>query len=382
MAKTDISEAFRLIPLHPSNYNLTGFKWKGCYYYDKCLPMGAASSCNIFERVSDALVFIMINCFGLPNVVKVLDDFLFVASSEEECRKYIFTFQSICQKLNIPLASHKTVYPTTSLTFLGIKLDTVARLASLPREKLSKCHLAIAELQKSSSTTLRNLQSIIGVLQFASSVIRPGRCFLRRLYDATLGKSIPHSKIKITDGVRADLEMWLWFLKDFNGVTILPPAPENRVEFEIYSDASLTGYGVVFNNNWFGGVWPKSWSKFDIAFLELFPIYMAIRAFSKYFSNGFVKYYGDNEAVTTIINKQTSKNSLLMCVVRPLVLELLKCNVNMSAVHIPGKLNFLCDKISRQQITLPLLEKQGMNTSPFPLHSSIRPQNFKLRYQN
>ena len=48
MAKVDIANAFRLIPLHPYQYHLTGVSWNGKYYYDKCLPMGCSSSCSIF----------------------------------------------------------------------------------------------------------------------------------------------------------------------------------------------------------------------------------------------------------------------------------------------------------------------------------------------
>ena len=59
MAKSDIEEVFRLIPLNPEGYHLTGIELDGKYYYDKCMPMGASSSCNIFERFSDALVHIM-----------------------------------------------------------------------------------------------------------------------------------------------------------------------------------------------------------------------------------------------------------------------------------------------------------------------------------
>ena len=39
MAKSDIADAFRFIPLHPSQYHLTGFQCQGKYYYDKCLPI-------------------------------------------------------------------------------------------------------------------------------------------------------------------------------------------------------------------------------------------------------------------------------------------------------------------------------------------------------
>ena len=49
LAKSDIADAFRLIPLSPEDYHLTGFKLNGKYFYDKCLPMGARSACLTFE---------------------------------------------------------------------------------------------------------------------------------------------------------------------------------------------------------------------------------------------------------------------------------------------------------------------------------------------
>ena len=67
MAKADIADAFRLIPLHPSQYHLTGFYWKG-YWFDKCLPMGCSQSCKIFESFSDCLQWILLNKFDIPSV--------------------------------------------------------------------------------------------------------------------------------------------------------------------------------------------------------------------------------------------------------------------------------------------------------------------------
>lgn len=48
MAKCDIQDGFRNIPIHPDDYHLLGFMWDNLYYYDKCLTMGASSSCQIF----------------------------------------------------------------------------------------------------------------------------------------------------------------------------------------------------------------------------------------------------------------------------------------------------------------------------------------------
>ena len=58
MAKCDIRSAFRLLPVLPEQYHLLGMKWNDNYYFDKCMPMGARSSCNLFELFSTCLEFI------------------------------------------------------------------------------------------------------------------------------------------------------------------------------------------------------------------------------------------------------------------------------------------------------------------------------------
>jgi hypothetical protein len=46
LSKCDIEDAFRIIPIHPSDYYLLGFTWNNYFYFDRCLPMGASSSCQ------------------------------------------------------------------------------------------------------------------------------------------------------------------------------------------------------------------------------------------------------------------------------------------------------------------------------------------------
>ena len=59
IGKTDIEDAFRIIPIHPSCYHIFGFTWESQFYYDRCLPMGCTESCRIFERLSCALQWIV-----------------------------------------------------------------------------------------------------------------------------------------------------------------------------------------------------------------------------------------------------------------------------------------------------------------------------------
>jgi len=85
MAKTDIKSAFRIIPVHPTDFHLLGMKWQGEYYYDRCLPMGCSTSCSIFESFSTALEWIARRYLNSQAVIHILDDFLFVAGSETRC---------------------------------------------------------------------------------------------------------------------------------------------------------------------------------------------------------------------------------------------------------------------------------------------------------
>ena len=43
LAKTDIKNAFRIIPIHHRDYGLLGMQWRGLYYNDQCMPTGCSS---------------------------------------------------------------------------------------------------------------------------------------------------------------------------------------------------------------------------------------------------------------------------------------------------------------------------------------------------
>ena len=69
LAKTDIKNAFRLIPIRPEDYNLLRICWRGLYYYDRSMPMGCSSSCKTFEIFSTAIEWIARNKLHIPNIL-------------------------------------------------------------------------------------------------------------------------------------------------------------------------------------------------------------------------------------------------------------------------------------------------------------------------
>ena len=112
MAKTDIEKAFRILPVHPDDYELLGMKVNKLFYYDKALPMGCSISCRLFEDFSTAIHWVLSNKLAIPAVVHVLDDFLFIGSpATQECMHSLQSFLTLCENINIPIKHTKTVYP-------------------------------------------------------------------------------------------------------------------------------------------------------------------------------------------------------------------------------------------------------------------------------
>ncbi|XP_033738733.1 uncharacterized protein LOC117326194 isoform X1 [Pecten maximus] len=139
MAKTDIESAFRLIPIHPKDYNLLGFQIDDKFYFDKVLPMGCSISCRLFEAFSSALHWIMETKFKAAGVVHILDEFLFIAPpGTSKCQEDLDNFLEFCRCTHIPIKDSKTVLPCTLLTFLGIELDSSKMEARLPMDKIMK----------------------------------------------------------------------------------------------------------------------------------------------------------------------------------------------------------------------------------------------------
>lgn len=74
-----------------------------------------------------------------------------------------------------------------ALQFAGISLDTALMEARLPEDKLAKFRTQLDDFCSRKSVTLKELQSVIGLLYFACCVLVPGRVFLHCLIDLTSG---------------------------------------------------------------------------------------------------------------------------------------------------------------------------------------------------
>lgn len=110
LAKTDIKNAFRIIPIRPQDYSLLGMRWRDLFYYDRCMPMGCSSSCKTFETLSTAMEWIAQKKLNITRMIHLLDDFLIIAPSHTLCRDQLRLFLDLCSYLGIPIAPEKNMW--------------------------------------------------------------------------------------------------------------------------------------------------------------------------------------------------------------------------------------------------------------------------------
>ena len=223
------------------------------------------------------------------------------------------------------------------------------------------------------------MEFLIGKLNFAASVV-PARPFLRRLIELIHPNLKPHHFIRLTQEAKEDLAIWEIFLKQYNGKTFFRTLHMTSTTLHMASDSSHIGFGACFTSHWIQSQFPQSWSKYHITFLEMYPVFVIISMFGKRITNSHVLFLTDNSAVKDIINSQTSKNKDVMKIVRPLILTLIKYNIQLTSQHIPGSSNILPDAISRFQVTQEMLNSRGMDPQPTPVPQHLLPENFEEWY--
>ena len=181
----------------------------------------------------------------------------------------------------------------------------------------------------------------------------PGRAFLRRLIDLTVGVRKPHyHRIRITGEVKQDLHVWLNFLSTYNGKSMfLSEMFLDPEVLHIHTDAAKNvGFAAVFKTHWFWGTWLSWWCEQNMTLLEMMPILLALETSGYKMKNSVVVLHTDNEALVSVINKQSSKEKLVMVLVRWLVVAGLKYNIVCQAQQVPGQYNTMADALSRSQM--------------------------------
>ena len=195
---------------------------------------------------------------------------MILEKSHEACDASLQRFLHFCEDIGVPMVPDKTEDPSPVVTFVGI-------------EKVDKTLNAIRCLLPRKKVQLKEVQSLVGLLNFACSVITSGRVFIRRLINLTVGVRRAHHRIRLTLETKKDSRICETFLESFHGkyFFFLEEARSTSHNLQFFTDsAQSSGYGIVFGKHWAYGTWPDAWKAHNICFLEFFPIVVALSTWS------------------------------------------------------------------------------------------------------
>ncbi len=119
----------------------------------------------------------------------------------------------------------------------------------------------------------------------------------------------------------------------------------------IMTDASMTGWGAVFEGRPASGEWTGEFLSWHINCLELRAVFLALMYFLPVLGGYHVIVRTDNMAVVSNINRQEgSRSRTLDRLARRLLLWSQDKFLSLRAVHVPGILNLVADFLSRQKL--------------------------------
>jgi hypothetical protein len=200
--------------------------------------MGCSISCSTFEHFSTFIHWLVSQEHGSQNSDHYLDDFFFAG----HCKRLMKTFDRVCERLGVPIAKEKTEGPMTKMEYLGLTLDTIEMWVKIPDNKVQELLKQINLIAYSKKVTLKQLQSLCGILAFCSRALPDRRTFSRRLYMATSKASKPYHYIRVLRNMFVDLMVWKLFFENFNGVFyILNKDWVSNVDLQLFTDSAGGG---------------------------------------------------------------------------------------------------------------------------------------------
>ena len=304
---------------------------------------------------------------GATHLLHYLDDFLTLGPPGTlECHQNLELLTQVCRMLGIPLATKKVEGPTTCLDFLGIQLDTVPMEARLPEDKLIRTRTTIQEWLNRRSATKREILSLVGLLQHAAKVVRPGRTFVSRMYSVAAKVQELDYYSRLNKGFRSDLYWWHTFLSEWNGVSLLHTL--RTPDMVVQTDASGSwGCAAVSGGEWLQWQWTSEWAPVAIMAKELVPIVLSCAVWGPQMSRKSVLFQCDNAGVVAAIKKGSTKEDRVMQLLCALWFFVAHFDISITIEHIASAQNTAADQLSRSDMQSFFLSNPQASWLPTPL---------------
>ena len=267
MASIDLKDAYYSVNIDEEFRKFLKFEWNNSLYQFTCLPNELSSAPRMFTKLMKP-VFSSLRSKGFISVY-YLDDSWLAGSTREECLENINATRTLLTEAGFVINEEKSVLtPSQHIQFLGFILDSNSMTVSLPNDKKEKIASICDKLLTETVFSIRFIAHFIGLLVSSFPAIQIGALFYRYLeYDkiSALRRNIGNfdCSMSLSDSSKSEVRWWRSNIHSCSQpIHVAPPT------LFITTDASLIGWGAVFNHESTGGLWSLEKSQLHINVLE------------------------------------------------------------------------------------------------------------------
>lgn len=360
MCKVDLKQAYRHVPISKFSQNLTGLKWKFAgdehftYLRDRRLVFGGSLSVGIFHRITQSVCRIL-KRHGINAILCYIDDFYITAPTFEACQKAMNLLIHYLIKLGFSISWHKCISPTQCLVFLGVEIDSAKGTLSIPAQKVEELKAVLHTWSSKTRASKKELQSLLGKLNWIARVVHAVRPTVRRLIDIMTSLRKANHRTRITRNIKRDITTLIRICSSFNGTCNFLLNRASPDPATIYTDSSLIAGGAALIQQKKVIDWTYiTWSIDNpviatehINTKELQIVLLAIQRWSAFCQDKKIRVFTDNTTTLHALNKGSVRNVVASDILREIFMVCAQFNIKLVASYIWTRHNLLADSISR-----------------------------------
>ncbi|OCB91646.1 hypothetical protein A7U60_g1107 [Sanghuangporus baumii] len=261
--KSDVSHAFRILPMSPYWQALQAVKINDQYYIDRCNTFGNAASQRLFCAFYSLVLWIAENVWRLPDICCYVDDnFSWDFASRMKDYNGKRYSKGLPEKqarllelwdlVGIPHAPKKQEFGSI-LSIVGFRVDLKRMRVAASEDRLKRIIGTISEFRSSSAMTLHECQKFAGSINWIFEVnplLRPGIDSLHREM-ANADQSNGSAQVEMTKRIVFDLQWLSDLLQESKGIhftSTISWGPDQASQ-TAYVCASSEGFGIWFPSN-------------------------------------------------------------------------------------------------------------------------------------
>ena len=270
MISLDLQDAYLQVPVHRDSRSYLRFVMQGRAYQFRVLCFGLTTAPQVFTRIM-APVSAILHKYGV-RMLRYLDDWLILASSELACLQSRDRLLTVCTELGIQVNLTKSsLVPTQSLVYLGMEIRSLPFIARPTPARVGNLLRLIEEFLSTLSPPTFLWRWLLGHLSSLTLLVPDGMLRMRLLQICLKDQwdfLDDQFQVSWSPPCREDLLWSARVARQLEGVSLSLPIPD----ISFFSDASDVGWGALVGEHHASGLWSPLQAALSINFRELLAV--------------------------------------------------------------------------------------------------------------